>query len=63
MLALDKGLAQYSWIVWDVLEMSPLFWTAVIMGLVLPTVHIIQILELSAPQVRDIVKLLQVVFA
>lgn len=35
---LDKELAQYFWHVWYVLEMSLLFWTAVIEGLVVPTV-------------------------
>ena len=47
-LHLDKGLAQYSWMVWDVLEQSPLFWTAV-MGLA--HVSIIMMLVLSVPYV------------
>ena len=52
---LDKELAQYSYVMWDVLEMNRLFWTAVMMGLVVPTVHICMILELSVPQVSDMV--------
>ena len=60
MLPLDEGLAQCFYILWDVLEQSPLFWTAVISWLTTTmttttttntTVHIIMMLELSAPHV------------
>ena len=42
---LDKGLAQYFCIVWDVLGQSHLFSAAVTMGLVLTGVHILLMLE------------------
>ena len=53
MLPLVKGLAQYSWILWDVLEQSPLFSAAVIEGLVVSTVHIHKMLELSVLPVSN----------
>ena len=43
---LDKGLAQYSYMVWGVLVQSLLFSAAVTVGLVLTGVHILQMLEL-----------------
>ena len=43
---LDKGLAQYSYMVWGVLEQSPLFSAAVTVGLGLTGVHILEMLEL-----------------
>ena len=36
-LPLDEELAQYFYTLWDVLEQSPLFWIAVIMGLTTTT--------------------------
>ena len=63
LLPLDEELAQYFYTLWDVLEESPLFWIAVIVGLTtttlttmtttasIATVLIIMMLELYAPQV------------
>ena len=55
MLPLDKGLAQYSWIVWDVLEQSPLFSAALIEGLVVSTVQTHKMLEFSVLSVSNTV--------
>ena len=47
-LHLDKELAQYSCLIWVVLEENPLFWAAV---MELAHVHILKMLELSVPPV------------
>ena len=63
MLPLDEELAQYLYILWDVQEQSPLFWTAVLMTTTMnsvtttasiTTILIIVILELSAPHVSNV---------
>ena len=66
LLPLDEELAQYFYTLWDVLEESPLFWIAVIVGLMtttlttmtttvsIATVLIIMMLELSAPHVSNV---------
>ena len=55
-LPLDKGLAQYFYVLWDVMEQSPLFWTAVrvttsLTTLTTTSVIITMMLELSVPHV------------
>ena len=43
---LDKGLAQYFYMVWDALEQSQPSWTVVTVGLALTGAHILMMLEL-----------------
>ena len=50
---LEMGLAQYLWDMWHVMEQSSLFWAAVV-GKLVSGVHILRILELSAPQVSRV---------